>query len=347
MSHVDEGTIHAYLDGALPPVEVGRIAQHLAGCEQCRTRVAEERALIERASSLLALAVPGTRERPAPPLHALRHRRSPWSVRLPLAWAATVVLALGLGWFVRGSAFKKTVAPDRNAYMVLPEAPPGPLATVEHTPARPAPAQQTRTDRQTAPVRKETGAVGAVADRGVLDERRDTQPAAKVAAASPASLGLARTEPRNAPVAPSAAAEPDATPIGVVQGAEARGPSDQIAAWPAISLQSARELLGTGPVVVPGLPVRALRRNPAGAEIMVEQSLPDGVVIRLHETPAEPVDALARRSRDDRAPAAAAVRLQAGRLSNERLARFVGGLRVEISGSIPPDSLSKLLELVR
>jgi hypothetical protein len=32
--------------------------------------------------------------------------------------------------------------------------------------------------------------------------------------------------------------------------------------------------------------------------------------------------------------------------ANERLARFVGGLRVEISGPLPADSLSKLLELI-
>jgi len=33
--------------------------------------------------------------------------------------------------------------------------------------------------------------------------------------------------------------------------------------------------------------------------------------------------------------------------TSERLARYVGNLRVEIEGALPPDSLSKLLELVK
>jgi len=32
---------------------------------------------------------------------------------------------------------------------------------------------------------------------------------------------------------------------------------------------------------------------------------------------------------------------------SERLARYVGNLRVEIEGALPADSLSKLLELVK
>src|SRR5437773_10643961 len=100
MSHVDEGTLHAYLDGALPPGERGQVDAHLAECPACRERLAEARALIARADALLALALPA--ERSAPPLHELR-RRSMWRrVRWPIAWAATVTLAIGLGWMWRG-----------------------------------------------------------------------------------------------------------------------------------------------------------------------------------------------------------------------------------------------------
>src|SRR6185295_2080303 len=98
MSHVDDGTLHAYLDGELAPVERARFEAHVAECAACRGRLEEERALIERASNLLALAQPP--DRSAPPLHELRRPRLAWRLRVPLAWAATVVLALGIGYYV-------------------------------------------------------------------------------------------------------------------------------------------------------------------------------------------------------------------------------------------------------
>src|SRR5690349_10992429 len=112
MPHVDEGQLHAYLDGELTPVERARVDEHLAGCAACRTRLDEERELVERASKLLGFALPG--DRPAPPLSALarpRPRRF-WHVRMPLAWAATVILAIGLGWRLSeqlGQAERKTM----------------------------------------------------------------------------------------------------------------------------------------------------------------------------------------------------------------------------------------------
>src|SRR5207244_2498041 len=49
MSHVDDGTLHAYLDGELSPAEVQGVEAHLAQCPACRGRLDEERALITRA----------------------------------------------------------------------------------------------------------------------------------------------------------------------------------------------------------------------------------------------------------------------------------------------------------
>src|SRR6266566_2932751 len=101
MSHVDDGTLHAYLDGELSPAEVQGVDAHLAQCPACRGRLDEERALITRAGELLALATPPDRELPSfqagdvkPPT------RLWWKVRLPLAWAATLVLALGIGTYL-------------------------------------------------------------------------------------------------------------------------------------------------------------------------------------------------------------------------------------------------------
>src|SRR6266702_7658635 len=59
MSHVDEGTLHAYLDGELPTVERAAVERHIAECATCRANLAEERALLERATALLGAARAG------------------------------------------------------------------------------------------------------------------------------------------------------------------------------------------------------------------------------------------------------------------------------------------------
>src|SRR5947207_1469653 len=64
MSHVDDGTLHAYLDGELSAAEAQRVDAHLAQCPACRERLDVERALITRAGELLALAAPPDRELP-------------------------------------------------------------------------------------------------------------------------------------------------------------------------------------------------------------------------------------------------------------------------------------------
>src|SRR5436853_529973 len=101
MSHVDDGTLHAYLDGELAPAEVQGVDAHLAQCPACRERLDVERALITRAGELLALAAPPERE--LPPFragHVKPPARAWWQVRQPLAWAATVVVALGIGTYL-------------------------------------------------------------------------------------------------------------------------------------------------------------------------------------------------------------------------------------------------------
>ncbi|OLD87419.1 MAG: hypothetical protein AUG85_07270 [Gemmatimonadetes bacterium 13_1_20CM_4_66_11] len=83
MSHVDEGTLHAYLDGELASGERATLEAHVAQCATCRAALADERALRDRASAVLSLARPS--ERPAPSLEQLRRaspaKRSPWHLR--------------------------------------------------------------------------------------------------------------------------------------------------------------------------------------------------------------------------------------------------------------------------
>src|SRR5437764_15168741 len=53
--HVDEGTIHAWLDGALEPDAAARVAAHVESCASCRTQVAEAHGLIAGASRVVGL----------------------------------------------------------------------------------------------------------------------------------------------------------------------------------------------------------------------------------------------------------------------------------------------------
>ena len=60
--HPDEGTIHAWLDGALDAHESAGVESHVAGCVSCAARVAEARGLIAGASRVVGLLD----EEPAP-----------------------------------------------------------------------------------------------------------------------------------------------------------------------------------------------------------------------------------------------------------------------------------------
>jgi len=119
MSHVDEGMLHAYLDGALeeyPTSEARRVRDHLDSCAACRERLAVERGIRDEAASILGLAAPHVE---IPTLEELRAfaradtaRRSPIGGRLSgLGWAASLVLALGAGWMLRGGRAGVPVEP--------------------------------------------------------------------------------------------------------------------------------------------------------------------------------------------------------------------------------------------
>jgi len=123
MSHVDEGALHAYLDGALdeyPAAEAQRVREHLEICAACREQLETERGIREAAGSILALAAP---EVEVPTFEELRAyvranapKRSPVSARLyRLSWAASVVLALGTGWLLRGGQVPVS-APSAASY---------------------------------------------------------------------------------------------------------------------------------------------------------------------------------------------------------------------------------------
>jgi hypothetical protein len=107
MRHVDDGELHAYLDGAADVFASGEIEaleSHLSECDGCRARLEEEREIRIRAASLLDDgAEPGPLSMPS--YEELVRSRRPATVRwLVLPWAAVFVLGLGIGWIARERA---------------------------------------------------------------------------------------------------------------------------------------------------------------------------------------------------------------------------------------------------
>ena len=382
MSHVDEGTLHAYLDGELAPVERERVDTHLKGCPACQARLVEERAIIERASRLLGMAVPP--ERAMPPLQQLRQPRLTWRLRRPLAWAATLILAVGLGWYARGEyrrapaatafdsqaasgalaehvpAAAPAVASSADQLQQKDEASPNRareadrrLATAE--PAAQAPNNALSTRQAAAAQRRDS----ARQDSAKLDDVAALRLNAPAVAQGGANISIRGSPPPAARVAPPAqapephakAAAPRADAAAVSTGSsiyidgtivQKRAPVILSSEWPIIARQPAHDVLGVEPVVIPGFAVRAYRRNPAAREIVVEQVTDAGTTISLIER--RVVDASLYGAADS---AAAGVPSATAKSVNERLARFVGLLRIEIDGPLTPDSLSSLLELAR
>jgi hypothetical protein len=101
MSHIPEDELHAYLDQALGRSRCVEIESHLAECTRCRDARDGIAALRDRTTALLARLAP--RRTTVPPYAELRRRAQLRLFRQQriftrLAWAASVVLALGIGW---------------------------------------------------------------------------------------------------------------------------------------------------------------------------------------------------------------------------------------------------------
>jgi anti-sigma factor RsiW len=58
MRHVDDGTLHAWLDAELPDTDAAIVASHLDGCARCRARLDAARDVRDQAGMLLDMASP-------------------------------------------------------------------------------------------------------------------------------------------------------------------------------------------------------------------------------------------------------------------------------------------------
>jgi Putative zinc-finger len=329
MSHVDDGTLHAYLDGELSPAESQGIAAHIAQCPGCRGRLEEERALIARATELLALAAPPERElRPFRAGDVKSPHRLWWRVRLPLAWAATIALALGIGRFLgptRGAMRPSTrEAPVPAADSAAASAPAPARVTQKQSarsPASPGPPLSAPAPTSALLAHADSLAPVVEADR-VARQRRPDEAGAR--------LDRSAQEPARA-VAPAVAPQPHAALRKALIDGRYQWRKEST-----IGIDSARLLLGTDPLVVTGLPVEAIYRGTmdGSALVIVEQVLDSSTTIDVLNGRGVPA-ARGEIAAGNRAavPAPAPARTVEGAMAS---------LFVDIRGPLSADSLAAL-----
>lgn len=217
MQHLDEGTVHAWLDGALAADEAAAVASHVEACRDCAAMVAEARGMIAATGRIVSAlddvpagVIPTPRRSPAG-RHSLWRRLRLTPARAALA--ATVLLTVGTLFASRQSAKDVVPASRSVATSAVPSsdsAVKSERRDVAATTAAAAPAPEvapappvTRTRREGAPVadrnsekvsRTKVVAGAATANAGAAP--------ASVAASAPPAADVAAV-----PVAPRMAAK--------------------------------------------------------------------------------------------------------------------------------------------
>ena len=129
MRHILEDELHAYLDQGLSRTQCVEIESHLADCPSCQAARDGIAALRDRTTSLLARLAPS---RSIPPSFESLSRRAAEQVSARrrrihvVAWAASLVLAVGLGY--GGSLLRL-----RGGAAVAARSTPAPVAPAAHT----------------------------------------------------------------------------------------------------------------------------------------------------------------------------------------------------------------------
>jgi len=129
-AHPSHDELHAYAANALDAAEQDRIEDHLSVCRECARTVLDLAALPEEEpeevdeepmpESARAAAWERLRRAAAPtPPAPFQRRAAPVPAFLPVALAATLVLALGLGWRVirLGEEVRQLSAPRSDVYV--------------------------------------------------------------------------------------------------------------------------------------------------------------------------------------------------------------------------------------
>jgi hypothetical protein len=341
MSHPDEGTIQMLLDGELGPDERARIEAHALSCASCAARIDEARAFMQEADRLVdVLAVPARME------ETTRMRRRRPALR-SLAWAASIVLAVGLGYFARGGA---PTRPDEAADVgrsaqVTPTLNGQTIDSQQITapaPEAPAPVPSTRRAEATAT----TGRSAADEhQRGVVESKIPPSAAPSPPAAAGAALEREDRASRDA-ATPAANAEQAKTTGNVPAEAAAAGGRDEpVTGWRVVALEEAVRILDGQVRLIDGLSPERVETGPGTA---VAGADPTAAVVRVVYASGTIV---LDEQREGKAESDG--RLAAARAPQRALAapsagwRQAGSIRFAVTGSVSADSLRALADRVR
>jgi hypothetical protein len=307
MQHVDDGTLHAWLDEQITePAEAARIEEHLAVCAECAARLAAERAVFERAQELLSSTAPAGEQpsfetlvaragstssvspaAPVPSFGGLR-RHALWS-RVGLA--ASLALAVGLGWTARDFAGRDQVR------LFAPAAEPerGAAASSDSNQRVEAPATAAPTRSTAAPPQASLRAADARARSAELSDPVPPEPAEDVARSVAGERPVVDVQSaRPAPAAPPAAEatkplaaltesvtvprQEAVVPGGVAMRAAAGGATTS---WRPLPRTEAAARTGMALYGIPGLVPAATEVSGDGALVRTVYRLGSGDVVEL------------------------------------------------------------------
>lgn len=387
MPHVDEGTLHALLDGALRAESPGRASEveaHLAACGDCRARLEAAAELRGEASGILDAAIaedlgatpafedvvrrgeataPGLQPAGRPLSQPDRRRRQARWTR-GVAWAASLVIALGTGYLMRDLAGPTADdrAPARGGEAVERAAPGSdPLADeaadratnaagdgdspVDPPPAGPTepPTTELRTE-STEPVPTDAARDGAPAPEPRADANAEADAEAKTGTARETAAVVE-------PEAPAERLRVGAQEGEAVELAEISTTGFQSAAaqWSAITVEAAREILDGPLYILPRAELVDLytRADTTHRQVLSLQRLQSGVPIQVVQWRGEEAEEEDRGEvpalRGD-TPAANAA-LPRGALPDANVVRVVRDeFILELTGSLPAGLLSVLAE---
>ncbi len=376
MSHVDEGTLHAYLDAGAPDAGADGawqdVAAHLAECVECRARLEEAGAVRARAAAILDTAGPA--EIRMPPFDEIRDRARGGPSRRggparyrALAWAATVVLAAGVGWYA-GFMARAEAPGAESAIAARRDVAAAPSPAADLPAPRPA-GEEARTGFARAQRRDEPGRAG----QREADAATGARPPADQAPATPAPA--ARPSLAQAAERKAAAEHPDTVQRDSVRRFPAEGAihleevvvsglaadADSITgadaggrpAWRPVNADAAQRFLGA--------PVRTVADLPAlSYEVAVVEGAPAVRVVQ-QIGPGTLLELIHRRevAMADEARAAAVPQPPAARgraLAGDAAVApdtvpiawiVVDGVRIRARATVAPDSLRALLAKVR
>jgi hypothetical protein len=293
MQHLDEGTIHAWLDGELPPAEREAAEAHVASCQECKAVVAEARGFIAASSRILMAldAVPGGVLPAAQESSVPANKRAPTRFRVSRAWmAAAAVLVLSTATVIAirprgdsaalrvaemGKEQKATAMAPSVARTMVDSGPVGATAPVApneksemnapapNAPApKPADALAERLQKSTDKVSAHTAPARKDASVPALDSDRAPMMVADAARAREAEQSSLSAQKRSAPAASSA---PQA---GGAMAAEA---APMVAQAPAPATPRFRDTAAARPLVLNSVVV-------TGAGIATPNAKLDGMI---------------------------------------------------------------------